>query len=152
MSGHRISSDQSCQSYQICKYFILSVLCYYLIYLFKLTYQLLSLISHVFEDSFVAKYREYISGQPVEIIRELVIHLMHIITDLTSLPSHLLETGTPSISLLSEALVDFLYGGSFFRPSGKYFYFILFSASTFLILSNQISLHALNSNLRFRLG
>ena len=85
-----------------------------------MTCQLLTMISHVLDDDFVEDYRQYLQTQPLDIIRELTIHLMHMITDLASIPSHYLVSGTPSLSLFREALLDFLYNGSMFRPSGKF--------------------------------
>ena len=81
---------------------------------------MLSFISHVFDDDFVTYYRHYLSTQPVDVIRELVIHLMHLITDLSQLPPQYLVSGTQTFCLVKEALLDFLFCGSFFRPSGKF--------------------------------
>ena len=71
--------------------------------------------------------RKYLSDSPLLQLRESVLFLLGIVTDLSVFPRHLLEAGTPSVEILQRAVLDSLYFGSSNRPSKLFIFLFLFS-------------------------
>ena len=65
----------------------------------------------------VSIVRRYLSDIPLYQLRECVLFLLEIVTDLSHLPSHLLQAGTPFCEMLQRSVLDALYFGSANRPS-----------------------------------
>ena len=74
----------------------------------------------VLPEDYVEYLRHYFSKQPTMILRELAIHLMTLITDLSPVPAVFWTPGSTSNALLNKAILNFLFGGDTFRPR-KYF-------------------------------
>ena len=49
------------------------------------------------------------------LLRERLVKLLYIITDLASHPPSVLEIGTPSFGIIPHAVLDLIYGGTFSR-------------------------------------
>ena len=75
------------------------------------------MISLLYCADVVTIVRGYLSDIPLCQLRESVLFLLEIVTDLSFLPPHLLQSGTPSCKMLQRAILDALYFGSANRPS-----------------------------------
>ena len=65
----------------------------------------------------VSIVRKYLSDSPLFQLRESVLFLLEIVTDLEDVPPHFLVSDTPSYAILDRAILDSLYFGSSSRPS-----------------------------------
>ena len=70
----------------------------------------------VYPDTLVSELRPYLSGMKLMELRERVLKLLFIITDLALVPSSNLQFGAPFLSLLGYAIIDTLFDGSTNRP------------------------------------
>ena len=77
----------------------------------------LSIAKELYCGDVVAILRKFLSDSPLLQLRESVLFLLGMITDLSRFPSHLLQTGTPLYEMLQRAFLDSLYFGSSNRPS-----------------------------------
>ena len=77
---------------------------------------ILSLLGFVYSADFIPEIRVHLSSLPLLKLRERLLLLMAVITDLALVPSHYLQSGTPTLSLLNLAVLDILFGGSSSRP------------------------------------
>ena len=77
----------------------------------------LSVIDTLYCPDVVSIVRKYLSDISLHQLRESVLFLLEIVTDLSCLPQHLLQSGTPSVEMLQRAILDSLYFGSSNRPS-----------------------------------
>ena len=77
----------------------------------------LSIIKELFCTDVVSILRKFLSDLPLLQLRESVLFLLGMITDLSRFPAHLLQVGTPLLEMLPRALLDSLYFGSTNRPS-----------------------------------
>ena len=76
----------------------------------------LSLLSLVYPEELIAELRVHISSLVLKELRERVLLLMAVITDLALIPSQYLQFGTRSLTLLDFAIIDVMFGGSAARP------------------------------------
>ena len=81
---------------------------------------MLMMLDHVYPAEIISEVRNYISQLPVILLRERLVKLMYIITDLASHPSSLLAIGTPSYGIIPHSVLDLIYGGTFSR-NGKFY-------------------------------
>ena len=88
----------------------------------------LSVLNELYCNEVIAIVRRYLSDIPLFQLRESVLFLLEIVTDLSRLPAHLFQSGTPFLSMLQRAVLDSLYFGSANRPS-KLFLFFIFNYS-----------------------
>ena len=79
-------------------------------------YSGLSLLSLVYPEDLIAELRVHISSMALKELRERVLLLMAVITDLALIPSRYLQFGTQSLTLLDYAIIDIMFGGSASRP------------------------------------
>ena len=86
----------------------------------------LSVLNELYCNEVIAIVRRYLSDIPLFQLRESVLFLLEIVTDLSRLPSHLLQSGTPFLSMLQRAILDSLYFGSSNRPSKLFVFIIIF--------------------------
>ena len=86
----------------------------------------LSVLKVVYNHEVLAIVRKFLSDCPLFQLRECVLFLLGIVTDLSEIPSHLLRIDTPVYEMLQRAILDSLYFGSSNRPS-EYF-IIIFGA------------------------
>ena len=87
-----------------------------MISIFKFVYVGLSLLSLVYPKDLIAELRVHLSGFALKKLRERVLMLMAVITDLALIPSDYLQFGTQSLTLLDFAIIDIIFGGSASRP------------------------------------
>ena len=78
----------------------------------------------VYNHEVLAIVRKFFSDCPLFQLRESVLFLLGIVTDLTDISPHLLRVGTPVYEMLQRAILDSLYFGSSNRPSKYFSYFI----------------------------
>ena len=72
----------------------------------------LSLLKILYCDEVVEIIRTKFSEEPLQHLRESVLFLLELVTDLERLPAEHLAFGTPSYRLLERAILDFLFRGS----------------------------------------
>lgn len=77
---------------------------------------MLKVLSHVYHDSVLSRLRSYISSLSVMGVRVRLLKLLELITDLLFLPDRLLESGTPSLLLIQNGVIDVIYSQSRGRP------------------------------------
>lgn len=80
----------------------------------------LSIIKELYCADVVALQRKFLSDLPLMHLRESVLFLLNMITDLSNLPQSQLQSGTPLCEMLQRAFLDSLYFGSSNRPSKFY--------------------------------
>ena len=83
----------------------------------------LSVINILYCADVVSIVREYLSSISLRQLRESVLFLLEIVTDLSFLSPRLFRSGTPSCEMLQRAILDALYFGSASRPSNFVFVF-----------------------------
>ena len=71
-------------------------------------------MDHVYPSTLVAEIRQYLSCLPVALLRERMVKLLYVITDLAS-QSPQLVVGTPLNDIIPRLVLDLLYGGTFKR-------------------------------------
>ena len=84
----------------------------------------LSVLNELYCNEVIAIVRRYLSDIPLFQLRESVLFLLEIVTDLSCLPAHLLQSGTPFLTMLQRAILDSLYFGSANRQSKLFLIFI----------------------------
>ena len=77
----------------------------------------LSIIKILYCDDVVKIIRSLLSDEPLLSLRESVLFLLEMITDLSRLPADLVAYGTPAYQMLERAVLDFLFRGSSARSS-----------------------------------
>ena len=77
----------------------------------------LSVLKKLYCADVVAIARKFLSDLPLLHLRESVLFLLQMITDLSYLPQSQLRSGTPLCEMLQRAFLDSLYFGSSHRPS-----------------------------------
>ena len=73
------------------------------------------MLDYVYPPHIISEVRKYISQLPVLLLRERLVKLLYVITDLASHPPSILVIGTPSYGIIPHCVLDLLYGGTFSR-------------------------------------
>ena len=87
----------------------------------------LSLLALVYPEDLISELRVHLCSFSLKDLRERVLMLMAVITDLALIPSHYLQFGTHSLTLLDFAIIDVMFGGSSARPRTFSFSLLNFS-------------------------
>ena len=73
------------------------------------------MIDYVYPPNIVSEVRFHLSSLPVSLLRERLVQLLYVITDLASLPSSISVADTPLSGIMPRLVLDLLYGGTFKR-------------------------------------